>query len=292
MAVRGIDVSQWQGEIDFKEVRADGYEFVIIRAGYGMYSSQKDAYFERNYKKARAAGLGVGAYWYSYAVNVSQAREEAKVFLKAVEGKRFEYPLCFDIEDSSQSGLSRQAIGEMIDEFCTYLEDRGYYAALYSYAYFLQNRVPERCRERYDVWVAAFDVAKPPYSGAYGMWQYTSSARVDGVSGYCDCDLAYKDYPAIMREYGLNGYEEEGAEVLDSEGYEHGDESLGVYALKKLIMLAFDKGWVSVGLGDHWYFGDGTRTDVNELLMGWGYRQNGIAGEGFIRKLYEKLKTG
>ena len=158
MAVKGIDVSKWQGDVDFRKVSADGYDFVIISAGYGMYSWQKDSYFETNYKNAKAAGLGVGAYWYSYAVNRQQAREEARVFMEAVEGKVFDYPLCFDIEDSSQAGLSREVIGEMIEEFCTYLEDRGYYAALYSYAYFLQNRVPEWCRQRYDVWVAAFDV--------------------------------------------------------------------------------------------------------------------------------------
>ena len=205
MAVKGIDVSKWQGDVDFENVRGAGYKFVMINAGYGRYISQKDSCFEENYRRAKAAGLDVGAYWYSYAVSAHEAEQEAEVFLQAVKGKSFEYPLCYDIEDKSQRGLSKKVIGEMVDAFCDKLEKAGYYAAVYSYANFLTEKVPVKCRERYDVWVAAYGVDKPPYDMAYGMWQYTSSGRVRGVSGDCDCDRAYKDYPEIMREKGLNG---------------------------------------------------------------------------------------
>lgn len=285
MIVKGIDVSKWQGVIDFEKVRSAGYSFVIINAGYGKYISQKDKFFEENYRKARAAGLGVGAYWYSYALSAAEARNEAKVFLEAIKGKVFDYPLCYDIEDSSQSKLSSAVIGDMINAFCSYLESKGYYAALYSYANFLTNKVPEQCRQKYDVWVAAFDVSKPPYNGVYGMWQFSAKGKVSGVDGDCDLDRAYKDYPAIMSDKGLNGFVKGGRKTLDRTGYKLNDEGIGVYALKKLIGIAVKKGYAPQKLDDNGKFGKGTQLDVNTLLERWGFEANGIAGEGFIARL-------
>ena len=202
---KGIDVSKWQGNVDFNKVKAVGYDFVIINAGYGRYLSQKDPYFEQNYKNAKAAGLGVGAYWYSYATTASEAKQEAEIFLQAIKGKAFDYPVVYDIEDSAQSKLSQGTVGSLIESFCGYLEKAGYYVSLYSYADFLNNKVPAQCKQKYDVWVAAFDVSKPPYNGNYGMWQYTSKGGVSGVNGNCDCNYVYKDYPSIIKKAGLNG---------------------------------------------------------------------------------------
>lgn len=207
MSVKGIDVSQWQGaNVDYKKVKAAGYSFVIIRAGFGKYISQKDPCFEVNYKNAKAAGLGVGAYWYSYAKTAADAKAEAKVFLEAVKGKQFDYPLVYDIEDSSQANLPSATIGAMIKAFCGELEANGYYAMLYSFAYFLRDKVPADCKSKYDIWVAHYNVTKPLYSGSYGMWQYSSTGKVSGVSGNCDCNYAYKDYPTIIKTAKLNGY--------------------------------------------------------------------------------------
>lgn len=203
---KGIDVSRWQGNVDFNKVKKVGYDFVIINAGYGRYINQKDPYFEQNYKNAKAAGLGVGAYWYSYATNASEAKQEAQVFLQAIAGKQFDYPVVYDIEDDKQRGLSNSVIGGMIDAFCGHLEANGYYACLYSYADFLNNKVPAQCKQKYDVWVAAFNINKPPYNGTYGMWQYTSTGGVSGVNGNCDCNYAYKDYPSIIKNAGLNKF--------------------------------------------------------------------------------------
>lgn len=203
---KGIDVSRWQGNVDFNKVKKVGYDFVIINAGYGRYINQKDPYFEQNYKNAKAAGLGVGAYWYSYATNASEAKQEAQVFLQAIAGKQFDYPVAYDIEDTKQRGLSNSVIGDMIDAFCGHLEANGYYVCLYSYADFLNNKVPAQCKQKYDVWVAAFNVNKPPYNSPYGMWQYTSTGGVSGVNGNCDCNYAYKDYPSIIKNAGLNKF--------------------------------------------------------------------------------------
>ena len=156
---KGIDVSHWQGRIDFDKVKSQGYSFVMINAGYGKYISQKDENFEKNYAAARKAGLNIGTYWYSYALTEADALAEAKTFLEAVKGKMFEYPLAFDIEDASQSELPNAAINKIIEAFCDYLESNGYYAAVCSYANFFKRKVSDSVKNRYDIWVAHFDVA-------------------------------------------------------------------------------------------------------------------------------------
>ena len=100
MAVKGIDVSKWQESIDFTKVKNAGIEFVIIRAGYG--NGNKDGCFEQNYSRAKAAGLAVGAYWYSYATSAAGAKQEAQKCAAILKGKQFEYPVYFDLEEKSQ----------------------------------------------------------------------------------------------------------------------------------------------------------------------------------------------
>lgn len=206
MTVEGIDISKYQGEIDFHKVKAAGYDFVIMQAGYGKYSHQKDPFFEHYYVAAKAAGLGVGAYHYSYAVNIDDARREAEVFAEWIKGKQFDYPVALDIEEEVQSRLSASQLGDIVSVFCENMEDRGYYVSVYSYAAFLR-KIPEAVRSKYDIWVAHFDVDKPAYSGEYGMWQYTARGKISGISGDVDCDYAYKNYPDIIKGAGLNGYD-------------------------------------------------------------------------------------
>jgi GH25 family lysozyme M1 (1,4-beta-N-acetylmuramidase) len=205
---KGIDVSKWNGAVDFKAVKKAGYDFVIINAGYGRYIHQKDLYFETNYKRAKDAGLNVGAYWYSYATTATDAEQEAKTFLEAIKGKTFEYPLAFDIEDPSQYGLSNKTINAMCKSFCSYLEKNGYYAMIYSFADFLENRISAANKKAYDIWVASFTTADKPYlyTGPYGIWQHNDNTHAPGVKGDVDTNRAYKDYPAIIKSAGLNGF--------------------------------------------------------------------------------------
>lgn len=290
MAVNGIDVSHWQGSVDFTKVKAAGYSFVILNAGYGKFDNQKDERFEENYKKAKAAGLGVGAYWYSYALTAQDAITEAECFLRAIKGKQFDYPVAFDIEDRTQESLSGSTIGQICTAFCDKVANAGYYVSLYSYTSFLEIRVPAAVRSKYDIWVANFDVQKPSYSGAYGIWQYTSTARVPGVTGDCDCNYAYKDYPAIIKAKGLNGYPKPTPKpvskpTLDTEGMKQGDKNLGVYELKSFLSILEKCGYISQHVTVDNGFGSGTTTIVNSLLKKWGYKENGIAGTNFIKKV-------
>lgn len=206
MSIKGIDVSKWQGNIDFEKVKAAGYKFVMVNAGYGKYISQKDKYFDRNYEGAKAAGLHVGAYWYSYAETENDAKQEAEVFREVIKGKTFDMPVAFDIEEKCHVNLPNGTVGEIIKTFCTSMESAGYYVSLYSYASFLRDKVSADIRSKYDVWLAEFDVAKPSFSGQFGIWQHSAKGRVNGIAGDVDLNIAYKDYPKLITEGGFNGF--------------------------------------------------------------------------------------
>lgn len=205
MKIKGIDVSKHQGNVNFEKVKASGIDFVIIRAGYGKDISQKDKYFEQNYKSAKAAGLKVGAYWYSYADTVDEVKQEAKVCIQAIKGKTFEYPIYFDLEESSQFAKGKSFCDSLVKTFCNTLEEAGYWAGLYISRSPLQTHISSSVAKRYALWIAEYN-DKCNYSGDYGMWQYSSKGKVSGISGNVDMDYCYVDYPAKIKAAGLNGY--------------------------------------------------------------------------------------
>lgn len=203
----GIDVSKYQGNVDWNKVKASGKDFAIIRAGYGKYASQEDPYFDQNMKNAKAAGVACGAYWFSYAESVADAKKEAEVFASVISGYQFEYPLVFDIEASVHTKMTKEQVSAIITAFCDTMESKGYYVSLYSYASFLNSYVYDSVLEKYDIWVAHFNVSAPSYSkSSYGMWQYTSTGSVSGITGDVDLDYSYKNYPSIVKKAQLNGY--------------------------------------------------------------------------------------
>lgn len=206
--MKGIDVSKYQGNIDFAAVKRSGIEFVIIRAGYGRELSQKDPFFEQNYSRAKAAGLHVGAYWYSYADSPQDAKREAAVCLEAIKGKQFDFPIFFDLEERKQLDQGAAFCSQLVTAFCSELEKAGYFAGLYMSRYYLQTRIEQKTAERYALWVAEYG-AKLNWSGAYGIWQHSSEGRVVGVIGNVDLDTAVVDYPAIIVGGGFNGYKKQ-----------------------------------------------------------------------------------
>lgn len=210
MEFRGIDVSKWQGNIDWNRVKASGVDFAILRAGYGSVASQKDPTFEDNYQNAKAAGIPVGAYHYSYAKDIAGAKREAQTFLEWIKGKQLEYPVVFDIEESATYNLGRNTVSEIIKTFCSIVEAAGYYVSVYTNKNWLDHVVSDEVKSKYDTWLAQW-TSTPSYVGPYGMWQYTSSGTVDGISGRVDMDIAYKNYPEIIKRKQLNGWS--GADV-------------------------------------------------------------------------------
>lgn len=282
--IKGIDISQYQTDVNFKKVKAAGYDFVIIRAGYGKYSKQKDPQFETHYKNAKAAGLNVGVYWYSYATNVEEAKQEATVCLEVIKGKQFEYPIYFDLEEKSAFAKGRTVCSNMVTAFCSALEKAGYFAGLYISRSPLQQYISAYVAKRYALWIAEYG-SKCNYNGVYGMWQYSSSGKVNGINGNVDMDYCYVDYPSQIKSAGLNGFSKtKTTKILDDSGFKKGNKSDGVLALKQLLMLSGFK------LDCNGTFGDGTQKAVNTLLKKWGYAENGIAGTNFIKRIYSDLK--
>lgn len=206
----GIDVSKHQGNIDWQKVKASGVDFAMIRAGYGRFLTQKDSAFELNYLNAKKAGVKVGAYWYSYAKSVEDAKREADVFLRIIAGKQFEMPVAFDIEEKSQASKGKAFVSSLIKAFCERVESAGYFVSVYASKYWFDNYIDGECKQLYDTWLARWG-ASPDYNGKIGMWQNSSKGRINGIAGNCDTDVAYKNYPTIMRQYGLNGFEKQSA---------------------------------------------------------------------------------
>lgn len=203
MAKNGIDVSRWQGEIDWTKVRTD---FCIMQAGFGKEISQKDICFEKNYSGCKANRIPCGAYWFSYAVSEDEAKLEARVCLETIKGKQFEYPIYYDVEEQRTLKLGREKVSAIIRTFLDELEKAGYFAGLYMSASYLRDYVTDEIKERYAVWVAHYGVSRPDYSGIYGMWQKSNTGSLAGISGNVDLDECYADYPGIIKAAGLNGF--------------------------------------------------------------------------------------
>ena len=205
---QGLDVSSWQsGNIDFKKVKAAGYTYVILRAGT---TKGKDSCFDKFYTQARAAGLDIGAYYYSYALSVSAAEKDANNMLSWIKGKTFEYPIYFDYEDPSQTKLSKTTAKNICLKFMDMIAAKGYLSGMYTGQYKSTQLPMSTICAKYEFWVAhyydhTYTSLGSKYSKMYGMYQYTSKKYVSGKGPY-DANVSYKDYPTIVKTYGFNGY--------------------------------------------------------------------------------------
>jgi lysozyme len=222
MAIKGIDVSVWQGNIDFGKVKVSGINFVIIRAGYG--NGNKDKWFDENYRKAKAAGLHIGAYWYSYATSADGAKQEAQSCAKVLSGKQLDYPVYFDIEEKSQLSRGKDFCSSLITAFCTELETARLLRRILHLAFKPELRGIGR-RERSGSpsgWRSGRASAATP--AAYGVWQYSSKGKVSGISGNVDMDYSYIDFPSAIKNGGFNGYGKSAASTITTTAKKSVDE--------------------------------------------------------------------
>ena len=191
MTFKGIDVSVWQGFIDFNKVKLSGIDFVIIKAG---------GCFEINYNNAKKAGLKIGCYYIvgSDFDTIEKGTKNAKHFSKIIKGKSFDYPIFLDLELTSPSqkyGATTASIA-----FCDYLINLGYYVGIYASSISgFKDRLDITRLDKYDKWVAQYSSNKPTYPTDCKMWQYSSTGRIDGINCNVDMNVSYYDYPSIIK---------------------------------------------------------------------------------------------
>jgi GH25 family lysozyme M1 (1,4-beta-N-acetylmuramidase) len=195
MKIKAIDVSKHQGTIDWTKVKNAGVELAIIRCGYGSdITSQDDQMFEANYSGAKKAGLKVGVYLYSYAKSVTDAKSEAEHAIRLLKGKTLDYPVYYDLENMQTVGTcSALVIGDMATVFCDAVKAAGYKVGIYANKYWFTKILTDSRFNNWDKWVAQY-YSECTYQGKYIAWQYTSTGKVDGISGNVDMNEFYVDY--------------------------------------------------------------------------------------------------
>ncbi|MCL3787234.1 hypothetical protein E2N93_04245 [Ruminococcus bromii] len=187
-----IDISEWNGDINFNKVRKAGVTCVIIRAGYGKDPNQEDNEFQKYYRQAKAAGLNVGAYWYSYATSVDAAKAEVKNCMKTIGGKEFDLPVFLDVEEYRQAILPKRTLTDIIKTFCNGMRDNGFDSGLYSAKSMLMDSAyPDEISSNYLIWLAAPNESynKLPYF--VDIHQYDWYGRVDGINDKTDLNYIY-----------------------------------------------------------------------------------------------------
>lgn len=208
-----MDVSRWQGDINWDTVKASGkVEGVMLKSVSTNYKLSKrkdglyiDPTFERNYAECKRVGLPVGVYYYTYATDKEMADAELALLKTALTGKTFELPISVDVEENKIKKLSTKELTDLAAYALATVERWGFYALLYVGLYFAQTELymGGAALKPFDVWLAAYRTKKPAPGWPFGMWQYTSTARVLGVSTNVDMSRAYKDYAKIIAKKGL-----------------------------------------------------------------------------------------
>ena len=255
---RGIDVSRWQGDINWSQVAADDVSFVMLGT---RSKGAVDPYFHRNIQQASAAGVKVGVYIYSLATTPEMAVDEANFVLDLIHDYPVSYPVAFDMEDSTQGALSKDELAAIANAFCSRISQAGYYPVIYANDNWLANKL-DMSKMDYPVWVARYS-AKPAYQNPV-MWQATSTGAVNGISGNVDIDFQFKDFTSVIPAntwrtiqgntyYYQNYVKQKNAWIDDGTGwfYMNGDG------------LA-SKGWLTLS-GTSYYLDDST----GRMITGW-----------------------
>lgn len=205
----GLDLSKHNGTVDFSSIKNNGNDFVILRCGYGV-NGTKDPKFEDYYKQAKAVGLKVGAYYYSYALNVEGAKREANNCLSYIQGKQFEMPIYIDMEDADlyklKNGMpTNSTLNDICNEFCKILQSNGYYVGTYASKSWFDNKLISI--GNYTKWIARYgtnDGTKQFDYPSYGMYQFTSMYKINGK--VFDRNYCYVDFETAIKNNGLNGF--------------------------------------------------------------------------------------
>lgn len=204
---KGIDVSSYQGQIDWMRVKPY-IDFAILRCGWGNnLESQDDVYFERNARMCYRLHIPFGVYLYSYATTLDEARSEVLHTLRLIKDKKLEYPIFLDVENKKQMSLPKDRLIEIVRYYCEQIQKEGYYVGIYSSLDRFKSNLDSKELDPFDKWVAEWN-EQFTYEGKAGLWQNTSYEELLGMNGRVDGDVAFYDYPKIIRDAGLNHLEE------------------------------------------------------------------------------------
>lgn len=207
---RYIDVSRYQGKIDWAQVAAAGYKGAMLKTvstnrkiskrADGLYI---DPVFEANYRNAKAAGLDVGVYYYTYATSEAMADAELALVRQAVYGKELTMPLAVDVEENKLKPMSTLDLTNLTAYALEQVEKMGFYAQLYTYTGYKYELDMARLSSRWDVWLADYTGKTPKVDFKYNAHQHTSKGSVPGISGNVDLNVTTLNYPRIIRKKGL-----------------------------------------------------------------------------------------
>lgn len=206
-----IDISTWQKSVDYAKVKAAGVQGAIIRCGVTLWGAQDmevDGMFEKHYAGFKAVGMPLGAYYYSAADSIVKAKEEANFCISLLKNKKFELPIYYDIENNERQGnLSKEQLTDICETFCEILENAGYFVGVYANTdWFTRKLDHAKLSSLYTIWLADYRGDNADKNLKRDIWQYTSSANVNGISGNVDMNECYRDFTAEIKKYGKNGY--------------------------------------------------------------------------------------
>ena len=198
MEFKGIDVSKWQGDINFNKVKEAGATFVMMRIGVqksALGDLEIDKYYLQNIKNAKEAGLKVGVYLYTTAINEEMAKTAANFVIDCLDGESLDFPVVFDWENWSKFRKYQISIHELNNTFLAFdkeLQKHNLSAMLYSSKYYLQIMWEDRIKDNYPVWLAHYNEYGTDYTGKFDMWQLCSDGRIPGINGNVDINVLYK----------------------------------------------------------------------------------------------------
>lgn len=207
---RYIDVSRYQGAIDWAQVAAAGYKGAMLKTVSTNHKLSKradglyiDQTFETNYRNAKAAGLDVGVYYYTYATSEAMADAELSLVRQAVHGKELTLPVAVDVEENKLKQLSTLDLTNLTAYALEQVEKMGFYAQLYTYTGYKYELDMARLSSRWDVWLADYTGKTPNVTFNYNAHQHTSKGAVPGITGNVDLNVTTLNYPKIIRKKGL-----------------------------------------------------------------------------------------
>lgn len=238
----GIDVSTYQGDIDWTRVKASGIEFAMLRASFGSgpVEEQTDARFHKNAYEAAMAGLFIGAYHNTFAATAAEAHREAELFLKVIKGYRLAYPVAVDIEDVLLRYFSPEQLSIVAGTWCEDVRAAGYYPVIFGKADTFKNRLTKETRETYEFWlVEPGDTAT--YDGKFGMRQVSVHKKIAGIRGFANRDEAYSDYASVIYGGGYNGFEKPAPESEQPEANKTKEKSKAPAGVMTSKVAAFIK---------------------------------------------------